>query len=106
MWFVFPQIAGLGTSETARFYAIEDITEAQAYLDHQILGSRLEECTAAMLDWAGKRTAQAILGSIDSRKFASSMTLFEAASALPGPFATALDAFFDGIRDHATLERI
>jgi uncharacterized protein (DUF1810 family) len=106
MWFIFPQIAGLGKSEAARFYAIENIAQARAFLAHPILGPRVAECTDAMLAWARRRTALAVLGPIDSRKFASSMTLFEAASAIQGPFTSALDAFFDGVRDRETLERV
>jgi uncharacterized protein (DUF1810 family) len=106
MWFVFPQIAGLGRSENARLYAIADLDEARRYLAHPVLGPRLAECSAAMLEWAGRRTAHAILGSIDSLKFESSMTLFEAASNSTGPFAAVLDAFFGGVRDTATLQRL
>src|SRR5690606_23731357 len=91
MWFVFPQIAGLGRSSTARFYALADRAEAEAYLKHELLGPRLTECTGALLGWAGKRSAEAILGSIDALKFRSSMTLFEACAADPAPFARALD---------------
>jgi len=103
MWFVFPQIAGLGRSETARYYAIADLAEAQAYLAHPLLGARLSECTAAMLGWAGKREAAAILGEVDAVKFASSMTLFEAAGS-DSRFGRALDVFCGGDRDQATLD--
>jgi len=103
MWFVFPQITGLGRSTTARFYAIADLAEAQAYLDHPLLGPRLAECTEAMLGWAGERSAVRILGPIDAMKFASSMSLFEAAGG-GKLFARALDAFCDGQRDSATLD--
>lgn len=106
MWFVFPQIAGLGRSETARFYAIADIGEVTSYLAHPVLAPRLNECTAAMLAWAGRKSAHAILGGIDSIKFASSMTLFEAAAGAASPFSAALEAFFDGARDQATLDRL
>jgi uncharacterized protein (DUF1810 family) len=102
MWFVFPQIAGLGRSELAQRYAIADLAEAQAYCAHALLGPRLAECTEAMLLWAGKRDAAAILGPVDALKFASSMTLFEAASGWP-LFAQALDGFCGGRRDAATL---
>ena len=102
MWFIFPQIAGLGHSSTARFYAIDDLAEAQAYLAHNVLCARLRECTAAMLSWAGKRDAQSILGNIDSLKFRSSMTLFEAAGGDPA-FGAAIDAFYGGERDLRTL---
>lgn len=103
MWFVFPQIAGLGRSETARYYAIAGLAEAQAYLAHPLLGNRLAECTAAMLSWAGKQDAETILGPVDALKFKSSMTLFEAAGGDPR-FGSALDAFCDGERDRATLD--
>ncbi len=105
MWFVFPQIAGLGQSEMARFYAIADLAEARAYLAHPLLGPRLIESTQAMLDHAGKRTAEAILGGIDAVKLRSSMTLFEAAGGA-SVFAACLDAFFGGERDSETLGRI
>jgi uncharacterized protein (DUF1810 family) len=106
MWFVFPQIAGLGRSSTARIYAIADRAEAEAYSRHPLLGPRLTDCTEAMLGWAGKRSAERILGPVDALKFASSMTLFEACAADPAPFAAALDAFYGGERDAATLERL
>lgn len=102
MWFVFPQIAGLGRSETARFYAIADREEARAYLAHPVLGPRLAECTEAMLAWAGRRSAEGILGSIDAMKFRSAMTLFEAGGG-HARFAQALEAFFEGERDEQTL---
>ena len=109
MWFVFPQIAGLGHSTTARFYALADLDEARAYLAHPVLGPRLLACTEAMLGWAGERSAEAILGGIDALKFASSMTLFEAVSGAAGggePFSRALDGFFAGRRDARTLALI
>lgn len=102
MWYVFPQIAGLGQSPTARFYAIADRTEAQAYLADPLLGARLCEATDAMLGWAGQRGAEAILGPVDAMKLRSSMTLFEAAGG-GEPFARALEAFFGGQRDERTL---
>ena len=102
MWFVFPQVAGLGRSETARFYALANLAEARAYLADPVLGPRLLACTQAMLAWAGKRSAKAILGETDAMKFASSMTLFEAAGG-GEPFARALDALCAGRRDAATL---
>ncbi len=105
MWFVFPQIAGLGYSATARFYAIGDIGEARAYLAHPLLGPRLVECVDALLSHRGQ-TAEAILGPVDAMKLRSSMTLFVAAAADPAPFVAVLDAFFAGARDPATLERL
>ena len=103
MWFIFPQLAGLGHSDMARRYAISDAAEAQAYLAHPLLGRRLTECTTAMLDWAGQRRAEAILGPVDAMKFRSSMTLFEAAQPRVEPFGRAIDAFYDGVRDTRTL---
>jgi uncharacterized protein (DUF1810 family) len=102
MWFVFPQLAGLGRSPTARFYAIDSLDEARAYLAHPLLGPRLAECTEAVLAHRG-RGADAIFGSVDAMKFRSSMTLFEAAAEETGTFAQALDSFFGGMRDTATL---
>jgi len=104
MWFVFPQIAGLGRSETARFYAIRDLAEARAYLGHPLLGPRLAECIEAMLAHGGD-SVEAILGGIDAIKLRSSMTLFEAAGGGPA-FAAILDAFFGGERDPETLRLI
>jgi uncharacterized protein (DUF1810 family) len=102
MWFIFPQVEGLGRSETARYYGVADIAEARAYLAHPLLGPRLIEATEAMLSWTGKRSAEAILGQVDAKKFRSSMTLFEAAGGGEA-FASALDAFHDGKRDENTL---
>ena len=107
MWFVFPQIAGLGHSPMARHYAIRDAVEARAYLTHPLLGARLRECSEAMLGWAGRKRAEAILGPIDAVKFRSSMTLFDAVAHAPdNPFARALAAFCNGERDPLTLERL
>jgi len=105
MWFIFPQIAGLGQSPTARFYAIRDLAEARAYLAHPLLSARLAACVAAMLGHAGQRSAEAILGGIDAVKLRSSCTLFEAAGGAAG-FGQCLDAFFGGARDAATLRLI
>ncbi|WP_323676260.1 DUF1810 domain-containing protein [Halorubellus sp. PRR65] len=105
MWFVFPQIAGLGSSERSRRYAIESIEEARAYLAHPALGPRLRECTELVLSIDG-RTANEIFGSPDDRKFRSSMTLFEAAADDGGLFADALAAYYDGDRDLETLNRL
>ena len=102
MWFVFPQIAGLGTSPTARLFAIASAQEARAYLAHPVLGERLRECTAAVLAHRERR-AEAIFGPVDAMKLRSSMTLFEAVADDPAPFAGALVAFHDGERDAATL---
>lgn len=106
MWFVFPQIAGLGRSSTAQRYSLDGLAEARAYLAHPLLGSRLEECTRAMLGWAGRRSAEDILGPVDALKFRSSMTLFEAAAGKPGVFGEAIETFYGGERDAATLARL
>ena len=102
MWFVFPQIAGLGRSAQAQRYAIVDRAEACAYLAHDVLGPRLVECSEAVLDWRGRRTAEAMLGDIDAMKLRSSMTLFEAVSG-DARFAAVLDGFYSGARDDRTL---
>ena len=106
MWFVFPQIAGLGRSATAQLYAIRDREEAAAYARHPVLGPRLGEATAAMFGWAGRRSAERILGPVDALKFRSSMTLFEACAEDWQPFARALDAFYAGERDAETRARL
>ncbi len=100
MWFVFPQLAGLGRSETARRYAISGIDEARAYLDHPILGPRLCECAAALLAQPS-RDASHVLGPVDAQKLHSSMTLF-ARVAGEAAFARVLDEFFDRQTDAAT----
>ena len=103
MWFIFPQIVGLSLSSFGRFYSLADRAEAQGYLAHPLLGPRLGECTDAMLSWAGRREARAILGHIDAMKFASSMTLFEAAGGSER-FARALELLCSGERDRLTLD--
>jgi uncharacterized protein (DUF1810 family) len=107
MWFVFPQIAGLGHSHMAVHYAIRDLDEARDYLAHPVLGARLQEAARAMCGHAGL-SAGAILGGIDAVKFRSSMTLFEAAAQgeAKALFAACLDAFYGGARDPETLWRI
>jgi uncharacterized protein (DUF1810 family) len=100
-WFVFPQIAGLGRSPTAQYYAIRSQTEARAFLAHPILGPRYRQAVEVISEWAGKRDAVAILGPVDAVKLRSSLTLFEAVSGDP-LFARAIEAFFDG-PDTATL---
>ncbi|MBV8681630.1 MAG: DUF1810 domain-containing protein [Caulobacteraceae bacterium] len=104
MWFVFPQIAGLGHSSMARRYAIASLAEAKAYLAHPVLGPRLHELTG-ILAALTVTDARAIFGDVDAIKFRSSMTLFDAVEP-GGVFAKALDHFFAGERDPATLERI
>ena len=105
MWFVFPQLRGLGRSETALFYGIASADEAQDYLEHPLLGARLMECTEAALAHRG-RQAEAIMGSVDAMKLRSSMTLFEAVAEAPEPFAAMLEAFYDGERDEETLRML
>lgn len=105
MWFVFPQIAGLGTSATAQKYAIASLDEARAYLGHPLLGGRLIECTEAVLAHP-ERSAEEILGGVDAMKLRSSMTLFELAAEDPAPFTAVLETFYGGERDVATLSLV
>lgn len=102
MWFVFPQIAGLGHSDMARRYAITSRAEAAAYLAHPLLGPRLHACLAALAALPAGATAESVFGGIDALKLCSSLTLFEAAGG-GEPFAAALDRWFGGARDGATL---
>jgi uncharacterized protein (DUF1810 family) len=104
MWFVFPQIAGLGLSETSRRYAISSLDEARAYLAHPVLGARLEESARALLELDG-RTATEILGPVDAMKLRSSMTLFARAAPEQALFGDVLDRYFDG-PDGATEARL
>jgi uncharacterized protein (DUF1810 family) len=101
MWFVFPQLAGLGRSATAQRYAISGLPEAQAYLDHPVLGPRLVECATAL---TGLDTTDPVrvLGPVDAVKLRSSMTLFERAEPEVAAFGEVLDRFFGGERDEAT----
>ncbi len=100
MWFIFPQLRGLGQSPTAHYYGIASIDETRAYLDHDLLGSRYRECVEA-LQQLGTSDPVAVFGSIDAMKLRSSLTLFEVAA--PDPlFASALDRWFGGVRDPAT----
>ncbi len=105
MWFIFPQLQGLGRSAMAQRYAISGRDEAIAYLQHPLLGARLRACTEAMLEH-GTRSARQILGSPDDLKFHSSMTLFSQAASKPAPFAEALQVFFNSEPDPASLERL
>ena len=107
MWFIFPQIAGLGSSSNARMFALPDRRAAHDYIMHEELGPRLFEATEAMLEWAGTMSAADILGDMDAMKFRSSMTLFEAACPEDDAvFADALDQFYEGERCPLTLERL
>ena len=102
MWYIFPQIAGLGFSETAKFYAINDIQEARDYLEHSVLGSRLIEISSALLQHKGK-TANQIFGSPDDLKLRSSMTLFSLANDTDPVFQAVLDKYYGGSPDPKTL---
>jgi len=102
MWFIFPQIAGLGHSPMSRHYAIRSLDEAKAYLEHPLLGPRLRQSVQALLAWAGKRDATAILGPADAMKLRSSLTLFAAAAPGDPLFDRALTSLFDS-PDSATL---
>ncbi len=107
MWFVFPQIDGLGRSETARHYAISSRAEAQAYLEHPELGPRLSEAVAALLESdavVAGHSAVDVLGAVDSQKLRSSMTLFHEVAPDRAEFVDVLERFFDGSSDPATLE--
>jgi uncharacterized protein (DUF1810 family) len=106
MWFIFPQLEGLGLSPTAQYYAIRSIDQARRYLAHPVLGSRLRQAVQLMLTHKGKSVRE-ILGTPDDLKFRSSLTLFrEAASetADESLFTKALDQFYGGESDHRTLE--
>lgn len=101
MWFVFPQIAGLGMSPTSRKYAITSLAEARAYLAHPVLGPRLLDCARAVLAVNG-RSAEQIFGSIDARKMHSSSTLFLRAAPAEPVFQQLLDKYYGGQPDAAT----
>lgn len=105
MWFVFPQIAGLGQSPTSRMYAISSLAEARAYLAHAVLGPRLTQC-AALICGVPDRSAEQIFGGIDAQKLRSSMTLFSHADPAAQVFRQVLDQYFGGIGDPATEQRI
>lgn len=106
MWFVFPQIAGLGHSAMAQHYAITGADEARAYLAHPLLGPRLIEATRAVTAAAPGASAEVIMGAIDAVKLRSSLTLFAAVADDPTPFEAALARFFGGERDPETLRRL
>ncbi|HZH03441.1 MAG TPA: DUF1810 domain-containing protein [Myxococcaceae bacterium] len=102
MWFIFPQVAGLGRSAMSRQYAIRSANEARAYLDHPVLGARLRECTDALRSHAGK-SIEVMLGSVDAMKLRSSMTLFAHVAGPGERFGTCLEEFFGGQPDAETL---
>jgi uncharacterized protein (DUF1810 family) len=101
MWFVFPQIAGLGQSSMSQTYAISSLAEASAYLEHPVLGARLIECTEILTQLTA-RTAQDVFGAIDAVKLRSSMTLFAAAASDDRLFRQVLADYFDGATDAVT----
>ena len=105
MWFIFPQIAGLGYSPASRTYAITSLAEARAYLAHPVLGARLAEC-AQILTRVPGRTAEQILGEVDALKLRSSVTLFMHAAPDKPVFRQVLDQYFDGVPDSETERRI
>jgi uncharacterized protein (DUF1810 family) len=105
MWFIFPQVAGLGYSPTSRTYAITSLAEARAYLAHPVLGARLIEC-AEILTRVPGRTAEQIFGEVDALKLRSCVTLFRHAAPGEPVFRQVLDQYFDGIPDSATEQRI
>ena len=105
MWFVFPQIVGLGSSPMAQRFAIKSLAEAEAYLDHPVLGARLQTCTRLVLA-VEDRTIGQIFGSPDDMKFRSSMTLFSRADPTASVFTEALEKYFGGEPDPETLKRL
>jgi uncharacterized protein (DUF1810 family) len=105
IWFVFPQIAGLGRSPTAQRFAIASLDEARAYLEHPVLGPRLLESTRALTEQTG-RTAEEIFGPVDAMKLRSSMTLFDRAAPDEPVFRQVLDRYFGGVADDATEARL
>jgi uncharacterized protein (DUF1810 family) len=104
MWFVFPQLAGLGRSETSRYYAIAGLEEARAYLAHPVLGPRLRESARATLEAPAGLSANRIFGEIDAVKLRSSMTLFARAAPDDPVFGEVLERYFGGEPDPRTLE--
>jgi uncharacterized protein (DUF1810 family) len=106
MWFVFPQIAGLGSSPMAQEFAIGSLAEARALLAHPVLGPRLAECSRILNTAAEGTSAAEIFGPVDAMKLRSSMTLFAAAAPRELPFNDLLTRFFDGEPDPATLQRL
>ena len=102
MWYIFPQVAGLGFSETSEHYSIKSIDEAHAYLEHPVLGTRLIEISEALLELEEKSAYQ-IFGSPDDMKLKSSMTLFGAVPGAPNVFGLVLDRYYNGQKDEQTL---
>ena len=106
MWFIFPQLAGLGHSATARRFALQSLGEARDYFDHPILGERLRQCTRAVLSDGTRPSAFDIFGSPDDLKFHSSMTLFSRAAPHEPLFRRALVVYFDSVEDIETIKRL
>jgi uncharacterized protein (DUF1810 family) len=105
MWFVFPQIAGLGYSPVSQMYAITSLEEARAYLAHPVLGARLIECATILTGLTG-RTAEQVFGDVDAMKLCSCVTLFRHAAPEKPVFGQVLDQYFGGVPDSATEKRI
>ena len=108
MWFVFPQLLGLGRSATARYYAVAGLDEARGYMAHAVLGPRLVECARALLSLPGDDPV-AVLGDVNAQKLRSSMTLFAHAAEADedrAAFVAVLDRYFDGVEDEVTVRRL
>ena len=103
MWYIFPQVSGLGFSEISNRYALGSLDEACRYLKHELLGARLRQCTQLVLD-IRNRTAEDIFGPLDAMKFRSSMTLFSLCSPSRSLFDSAIEKYFDGKKDPRTIE--
>lgn len=109
MWFVFPQLRGLGRTPTAQQFGIASLDEARAYLAHPVLGPRLRECALSLIDYPGPESAAVILGATDALKLRSSMTLFARAAADPGDgeiFTAVLDRYYRGEPDGLTVQML
>ena len=106
MWFIFPQLRGLGQSAMATRYGIEDLSEARAYLRHRVLGPRLMECVKLLLAAPAERDAVGIFGEVDAMKLRSCLTLFRVAGRAGDPFDPALTRFFDGQADARTARML
>jgi uncharacterized protein (DUF1810 family) len=103
IWYVFPQVDGLGFSETTKHYSIKSLAEARAYVEHPILGARLKECVGILLSTQGL-DAEEIFGEVDTLKLRSCMTLFDFAAPNEDVFSSALERYFQGLRDETTLK--
>ena len=103
IWFVFPQLKGLGRSDTAEYFGLRSLDEAKAYLDHPVLGPRLRECARLLTAIPEPRSIKAVVGSVDALKICSSMTLFAAATDDNAEFTAVLDRYYDGRADEQTM---